>query len=84
DTISITRTNPGWPTTFSWGSQAIAAGDQRELKVTVTVPDDAPPGAADQADIQASGSGGQATLTLTTRTPVRRIYLPLVLRNFGP
>ncbi len=83
DTITITRTNSGWPTTFSWTSQAIAAGGQRELKVYVTVPTNTPAGTVDEAIIQATGSGGFRQVTLRTRTPVFRVYLPLVVRN-GP
>jgi len=81
DTITVTRTNSGWPTVFSWTSQTIARGGWRELKVYVTVPAGPGVGAEDTAVIRASGSGGNAELTLTTRTPVYRVYLPLTVRN---
>jgi len=47
----------------------------------VTVPAGPGVGAEDTAVIRASGSGGNAELTLTTRTPVYRVYLPLTVRN---
>ena len=83
DTITVTRTNPGWPTAFSWTSQTIARGGWRELKVYVTVPEGPGVGAEDAAVIRASGSGGNAELTLTTRTPIYWVYLPLTVRS-GP
>jgi len=83
DTITITRTNPGWPTAFSWTSQTIARGGWRGLKVYVTVPADVAIGAEDTAFIRASGSGGYAEVALTTHTPVYRVYLPLIVRS-GP
>lgn len=84
DTIAISRTNIGWPTAFSWTSQTIARGGRRELKVMVTVPMDASMGAEDNAIIRATGSGDSAEVTLRTRTPVYRVYLPLIMRTFGP
>ncbi|MBC7227429.1 MAG: DUF11 domain-containing protein [Thermoflexales bacterium] len=81
DTITITRTDSGWPTAFSWTSQTIARGGWREVKVAVTVPDSPGIGAEDVATIRASGAGGAAEVVLTTRTPVHRVYLPLVLRQ---
>jgi uncharacterized repeat protein (TIGR01451 family) len=87
-TLRVTNTgnvvdtiNSGWPTAFSWTSQTIARGGWRELKVYVTVPAGPGVGAEDTAVIRASGSGGNAELTLTTRTPVYRVYLPLTVRN---
>ncbi|MFN3762249.1 MAG: carboxypeptidase regulatory-like domain-containing protein, partial [Anaerolineae bacterium] len=80
DTITITRTNSGWPTAFSWTSQTIARGGVREVKVAITVPITVSIGAVDTAVIRASGSGGAAEVALTTRTPVHRVYLPLVVR----
>jgi len=79
DTIAITRTNPGWPTAFSWTSQTIARGGWRELKVYVTVPPTATGGLTDTAVVRATGSGGYAEATLTT-TALYQVYLPLVWR----
>jgi uncharacterized repeat protein (TIGR01451 family) len=81
DTITVTRADSGWPTVFSWTSQTIARGGWRELKVYVTVPEGPGVGAEDAAVIRASGSGRYAEVTLTTRTPVYRVYLPLTVRN---
>jgi uncharacterized membrane protein len=81
DTITITRTTSGWPTVIQPEELTIARGGWREVKVVVTVPADAPVGAEDVATIRASGSGGSAEVVLTTRTPVHRVYLPLVVRS---
>jgi len=81
DTITVTRADSGWLTVFSWTSQTIARGGWRELKVYVTVPEGPGVGAEDAAVIRASGSGRYAEVTLTTRTPVYRVYLPLTVRN---
>jgi hypothetical protein len=59
----------------------IARGGWREVKVSVTVPADAGIGDEDKATIRAVGSGGPAEVVLTTRTPVYRAYLPLVVRS---
>ncbi|MGQ9804151.1 MAG: NEW3 domain-containing protein, partial [Anaerolineae bacterium] len=81
DTISITRTNPGWPTTFSWSQMSIAAGGHRELKVYVTIPSTATADLPDTAVIRASGSGGYDEVVLTTYASSFRVYIPLVLRD---
>ncbi len=81
DTITLTRTNTGWPTTFSQSVWTIARGGWREVKVAITLPTDLLPGAEDVALIRATGSGGYAQVTLNTRTPVFKLYLPLVLRT---
>ncbi len=83
DTITVTRTNTGWLTAFSWTSQTIARGGWRELKVYVTVPESPGIGDEDEAVIRASGSAGYAELALATRVPVYRLYLPLTMRS-GP
>ncbi|MBC7227431.1 MAG: S8 family serine peptidase [Thermoflexales bacterium] len=81
DTFTITRTNTGWPTVIQPEQVTIARGGWREVKVAVTVPDSPGIGAKDVATIQAIGAGGAAEVTLTTRTPVHRVYLPLVVRQ---
>ncbi len=80
DTFTVTRTNPGWPTTFSWTSLQIKAGNWRELKVYVTVPN-AGGAATDEALIRIAGSAGYQDVTLTTQRGGFAIYLPLVLRE---
>ncbi len=80
DTIFLTRTNPGWPTAFSWSSQTIAPG-WRPLVITVTVPVTVTVGEMDTALIRASGQGTPAELSLTTRVLAGQLYLPLVLRT---
>ncbi|MGC8781947.1 MAG: NEW3 domain-containing protein, partial [Anaerolineae bacterium] len=81
DTITISRTNAGWPTALSWTSQTIARGGWREVQVAVTVPADARWDVADAAIIRATGRAGRREVTLTTRVPGWRTYLPLVLRD---
>mgnify|MGYP005848194909 FL=1 len=81
DTITITRTNPGWPTAFSWGQMNIAAGGRREVKVYITIPFTATADLPDTAVIRASGSGGYDEVVLTTYASSFRIYVPLVLRG---
>ncbi|MCX7670123.1 MAG: PKD domain-containing protein, partial [Anaerolineae bacterium] len=81
DTITITRTNAGWPTGFSWTARTIAAGGWRTVQVYVTVPEDVGWGAVDQAIIRAAGQGVAREVTLLTFLPPQRIYLPLVWRG---
>jgi len=81
DTIAITRTNPGWPTAFSWTSKTIARGGWREVQVYVTVPPTATGGLSDAAVVRATGSGGYAESTLTTTATGYTLYLPLVIKG---
>ncbi len=84
DTVQFSRQNPGWPTALSAASLTIARGGWRTVVVTVTVPLTAGDEEQDNAVIVAQGSGGPAQVTLTTTAVWRRVYLPLVTRNFGP
>jgi len=82
DTITFTRTNTGWPTTFSVPSLMIARGGIRQLQVFITVPGSAMKGDRDVAVIRATGSGGYDEVELTVVTgAAHQIYLPLVVRN---
>jgi uncharacterized repeat protein (TIGR01451 family) len=77
DTITLSRLEPGWPTTFSTSSQAIAPGGWRTVYVYITVPADAGT-TPDVAVIRATGSGGHLDVTLTTTRAGYVVYLPLV------
>ena len=81
DTIAITRTNPGWPTAFSWTGKTIARGGWREVQVYVTVPVTVTGGLSDTAVVRATGSGGYAEATLTTTAVWHTLYLPLVVKG---
>jgi uncharacterized repeat protein (TIGR01451 family) len=80
-TITLTRTNAGWPTTITPVSLTIAPQGIRTVEVAVEVPADASSGAADEATIRASVAGHQQEITLTTHTPGFKIYLPLAIRR---
>ncbi|MBU1879254.1 MAG: PKD domain-containing protein, partial [Chloroflexi bacterium] len=82
DTITFTRTVPGWDTSFSVPSLVIAAGGRRTIQVYVTIPAEATDGQMDVAVIRATGSGNYADVTLTTTAMWRKLYLPLTLRNY--
>ncbi|MGQ9467880.1 MAG: hypothetical protein ACUVSG_09600, partial [Anaerolineae bacterium] len=84
DTVRFSRRNAGWPTAFSATSLNIAAGGWRTVVVTVTVPLTATDNEQDAAEIVAQGSNGPAQVVLTTTAIWRKVYLPLVLRAFGP
>jgi uncharacterized repeat protein (TIGR01451 family) len=83
DTITFSRVEPGWPTTFSTLVRSIAAGGWRLVDVYVSIPEGASSLSPDVAEIRAMGSGGAATATLATRLARMRVYLPLVVRK-GP
>ena len=79
DTFILTRTNPGWPTAFSRTDQQIKAGGVRKAEVYITVPAGSSP--SDEAIIRLTGTGGYQEVTLLTRRPEFKLYLPLVLRE---
>ena len=81
DTITFTRTTPGWPTTLSVYSMDIARGGWRKVWVYVTVPVTATGSLSDTAVIRATGSGNHVEVTLTTNVAWHKIFLPLVTRN---
>ncbi|RLC76744.1 MAG: hypothetical protein DRI61_12705, partial [Chloroflexi bacterium] len=84
DTIVFTRTNPGWPTSFSTSSMKIARSGWRKFYVYITIPANAAPGEQDEAVIRATGSGGYDEVRLTTMVKAMfpyRVYLPLMLRS---
>jgi uncharacterized repeat protein (TIGR01451 family) len=81
DTISFSRANTGWPTSFSDTSKTIARFGTRSIQVFVTIPENVDSDANDVALIQAIGSGGlPAEVTLTTTSGGSTLYLPIVLR----
>lgn len=84
DTITFHRTTTGWPTVIAPPQLTIARGGWRTVGVTVTVPPTAVDGEQDEAIIEARGSGDSAPITLTTTAVWRKVYLPLMLRRYGP
>jgi len=81
DTITFSRVAPGWPTTFSRDSMAIAAGGIRQIQVNISVPLTATAETPDNALIRAVGGGDPAEVTLTTWVAAFKCYLPLVMRD---
>ncbi|MCS7060407.1 MAG: hypothetical protein RMN25_04505 [Anaerolineae bacterium] len=81
DTITLTRTNAGWPTVIVPAGQTIAPGGVRISIISVTVP---LPSTLDQIDltlIQAQGSGALVQARLSSRAIAPAAFLPIVLRN---
>jgi len=81
DTVTFTRTVPGWPTGFSVTSLPIAAGGHRDVQVCITIPVTTTLTAQDVATVWATGAGTYAEAALTTTVRPFQVYLPLVVRS---
>lgn len=79
-TITLTRTNAGWPTTITPSSLDVAAAGRREIDVAVTVPVEIGLNTTDIATIRATAGDVYREVDLTTQA-YHTAYLPLVMKT---
>ncbi len=88
DTFTITGQAPsGWTMQIAPNSVTLGQGAAQMISVTVTLPTDAISGTVGSIVITATSQADAsvfATATDATTVWVRRIYIPLTLRNYGP
>lgn len=81
DTITFTRTTPGWSTAFSIASALVEPDHYQDVQIYVTVPV-AADGLSDAAVVRATSGGGYVEASLTTTAAWHKTYLPLIMRDW--
>jgi uncharacterized protein YjlB len=87
DTFTVTVSGNAWTTSAPATVGPVAAGASATFQVTVTIPTGVTGADSDTATVTVTSRGDNsktAQATLTTRRVLYRLFLPVVMRNYGP
>jgi hypothetical protein len=83
----VTVSGNAWTTSAPATVGPVAAGASATFQVTVTIPTGVTGADSDTATVTVTSRGDNsktAQATLTTRRVLYRLFLPVVMRNYGP
>jgi hypothetical protein len=87
DTFSVAVSGNTWTTRAPTTVGPLAAGTSATLQITVTIPTGVTGVDSDTATVTVTSQGDNsktAQAALTTRRVLYRLFLPVVMRNYGP
>jgi subtilisin family serine protease len=87
DTFNVAVSGNAWTTNAPATVGPVAAGASATFQVTVTIPTGVTGADSDTATVTVTSRGDNsktAQATLTTRRVLYRLFLPVVMRNYGP